>query len=142
MSPLIERANGLLGGGRLPRSHCHEDDTGDCQHAVAERGSRRNAASGSLKRAVDRSQSQPARPGLPNEPQTRFVRGEIDASAIRCLDGCESLLSQGGTLVDEEATMSRRVRKWVTAIMTAATTAVLVWLPTAAQAGIAASGID
>jgi hypothetical protein len=68
--------------------------------------------------------------------------GEIGASAVRSPDGCESLLSQGGTHLDEEATMSRRVRKWVTAIMTAAATVVLVWLPTAAQAGITASGLD
>jgi hypothetical protein len=38
--------------------------------------------------------------------------------------------------------MSRRVRKWVTAIMTATATVVLVWLPTAAQAGITMTGID
>ncbi len=38
--------------------------------------------------------------------------------------------------------MTRRTRKWITAIMTAVVTGVLVWLPTAAQAGIVATGID
>jgi hypothetical protein len=38
--------------------------------------------------------------------------------------------------------MNRHIRKWLIAAITAITTGVLVSLPTAAQAGITASGID
>jgi hypothetical protein len=39
--------------------------------------------------------------------------------------------------------MSRRIRRWLIAAITAiTTTGILVWLPIAAQAGITASGID
>jgi hypothetical protein len=38
--------------------------------------------------------------------------------------------------------MNRRIRKWLIAAMTAITTGILVWLPTAAQAGIVFNGID
>jgi hypothetical protein len=38
--------------------------------------------------------------------------------------------------------MTRRTRKWITAITAAVVTAVLVWLPTAAQAGISMTGVD
>jgi hypothetical protein len=38
--------------------------------------------------------------------------------------------------------MNRRIRKWLIAAITAVTTGFLVWLPTIAQAGITASGLD
>ena len=38
--------------------------------------------------------------------------------------------------------MNRRLRNWLLAAVTAVTTGVLVWLPTAAQAGITATGAD
>ncbi len=38
--------------------------------------------------------------------------------------------------------MNRRTRRWLTAVMTTVVTAVLVWLPTVAQAGITATGLD
>ena len=38
--------------------------------------------------------------------------------------------------------MTRRVRRWITVALTAAITGVLIWLPTAAQAGITATGLD
>ncbi len=38
--------------------------------------------------------------------------------------------------------MNRRVRNWLMAAVAAVTTGVLVWLPTAAQAGITATGVD
>jgi len=38
--------------------------------------------------------------------------------------------------------MTRRTRRWITVAISAAATAVLVWLPTAAQAGIVATGVD
>ena len=38
--------------------------------------------------------------------------------------------------------MTRRVRRWMTAILTVAMTALLVWMPTAAQAGITVTGVD
>jgi hypothetical protein len=38
--------------------------------------------------------------------------------------------------------MNRRIRKWLVATITAVTTGILVWLPTIAQAGITASGLD
>ena len=38
--------------------------------------------------------------------------------------------------------MNRRVRMWLVAATATVTTGILVWLPTAAQAGITASGID
>jgi hypothetical protein len=38
--------------------------------------------------------------------------------------------------------MTRRIRKWLVAAITAVTTGILVWLPTIAQAGITASGLD
>jgi hypothetical protein len=38
--------------------------------------------------------------------------------------------------------MNRRIRKWLVAAITAVTTGILVWLPTIAQAGITASGLD
>lgn len=53
-----------------------------------------------------------------------------------------NLCSAGGTQRDEEATMARRVRKWMTVFMTAVVTGVLVLLPTAAMAGIVVTGID
>jgi hypothetical protein len=74
-------------------------------------------------------------------PSSRVGR-EIDTPAVQYVSGCECLPSQGGTHLNEEAPMTRRTRKWITAIMAAVVTTVLVWLPTAAQAGIAASGID
>ena len=38
--------------------------------------------------------------------------------------------------------MNRRVRRWLITAITAITTGILIWLPTAAQAGIAFNGID
>jgi len=38
--------------------------------------------------------------------------------------------------------MTRRARTWLTAIVTAVVTGVLVWLPTAAQAGITFNFVD
>jgi hypothetical protein len=38
--------------------------------------------------------------------------------------------------------MNHRIRKWLVAAITAITTGILVWLPTVAQAGITASGVD
>ncbi len=38
--------------------------------------------------------------------------------------------------------MTRRARTWITAITAAVVTTVLVWLPTAAQAGITMTGVD
>ena len=38
--------------------------------------------------------------------------------------------------------MTRRTRRWITVAVSAAATAVLVWLPTAAQAGITVNVID
>jgi hypothetical protein len=38
--------------------------------------------------------------------------------------------------------MTRRVRRWLMAVLAVVTTAVLVWLPAVAQAGISARGID
>jgi hypothetical protein len=38
--------------------------------------------------------------------------------------------------------MNRRIRRWLLAAITAVTTGILVWLPTAAQAGISLNGID
>ena len=45
-------------------------------------------------------------------------------------------------MAEREMIMNRRIRKWLVAAITAITTGILVWLPIAAQAGIAASGID
>jgi hypothetical protein len=38
--------------------------------------------------------------------------------------------------------MTRRSRRWIMVATTAAVTGLLVWLPTAAQAGISLNGID
>jgi hypothetical protein len=38
--------------------------------------------------------------------------------------------------------MTRRTRRWITVAVSAAATAVLVWLPTAAQAGISFNTLD
>jgi hypothetical protein len=38
--------------------------------------------------------------------------------------------------------MTRRMRRWLLAAVTTIATGVLVWLPTIAQAGITASGLD
>ena len=38
--------------------------------------------------------------------------------------------------------MNRHIRKWLIAAITAITTGVLVWLATAAQAGLSFNGID
>jgi hypothetical protein len=38
--------------------------------------------------------------------------------------------------------MNRRIRRWLLAAVTTVTTGILVWLPTAAQAGVAFNGID
>jgi hypothetical protein len=38
--------------------------------------------------------------------------------------------------------VNRRIRRWLIAAIATVTTGILVSLPTAAQAGIAASGID
>jgi hypothetical protein len=38
--------------------------------------------------------------------------------------------------------MNRRIRKWLITAITAVTTGILIWLPTAAQAGIAFNAID
>lgn len=38
--------------------------------------------------------------------------------------------------------MTRRMRRWLLAALTVATTTVLLWLPAAAQAGITVRGID
>jgi hypothetical protein len=38
--------------------------------------------------------------------------------------------------------MSKRARRYLKVALTAVATTVLVWLPTAAQAGITASGLD
>jgi hypothetical protein len=38
--------------------------------------------------------------------------------------------------------MNRRIRRWLLAAITTVTTGILVWLPTAAQAGISLNGID
>jgi hypothetical protein len=38
--------------------------------------------------------------------------------------------------------MSRKAKRWITGIITAATTAVLILLPTAAQAGVVVTGVD
>jgi hypothetical protein len=36
----------------------------------------------------------------------------------------------------------RRIRRWLVVAITTITTGILIWLPTAAQAGITASGLD
>jgi hypothetical protein len=38
--------------------------------------------------------------------------------------------------------MNRRIRRWLVAAIATVTTGILIWLPTAAQAGITASGLD
>jgi hypothetical protein len=38
--------------------------------------------------------------------------------------------------------MNRRIRRWLLAAITAVTAGILVWLPTAAQAGISLNSID
>ena len=38
--------------------------------------------------------------------------------------------------------MNRRVRRWLVAAITTITTGIFVWMPTIAQAGITATGID
>jgi hypothetical protein len=38
--------------------------------------------------------------------------------------------------------MNHRIRKWLIAAITAVTTGILVWLPTAAQAGITFNALD
>jgi hypothetical protein len=38
--------------------------------------------------------------------------------------------------------MSGRTRRWLIAVLTAVSTAVLVWLHTVAQAGLTATGVD
>ena len=38
--------------------------------------------------------------------------------------------------------MNRRIRRWLVAAMTTVTTGILIWMPTIAQAGITATGID
>ena len=38
--------------------------------------------------------------------------------------------------------MTRRIRKWLIAAVTAVTTGIILWLPTIAQAGITATGAD
>ena len=38
--------------------------------------------------------------------------------------------------------MNRRIRRWLVAAITTVTTGILFWLPTIAQAGITATGID
>jgi hypothetical protein len=36
----------------------------------------------------------------------------------------------------------RRIRRWLVAAITTVTTGILIWLPTAAKAGITATGLD
>ena len=38
--------------------------------------------------------------------------------------------------------MDRRIRRWLVAAITTITTGILIWMPTIAQAGITASGLD
>ena len=38
--------------------------------------------------------------------------------------------------------MNRRIRSWLVAAITAITTGILIWMPTIAQAGITATGVD
>ena len=38
--------------------------------------------------------------------------------------------------------MNRRIRRWLLAAITTVTTGILVWLPTAAQAGLTFNGLD
>jgi hypothetical protein len=38
--------------------------------------------------------------------------------------------------------MNRHIRKWLIAAITTIATGILVWLPTAAQAGITFNGLD
>jgi hypothetical protein len=38
--------------------------------------------------------------------------------------------------------MSHRIRRWLLAAITTVTTGILVWLPTAAQAGLSFNGLD
>jgi hypothetical protein len=38
--------------------------------------------------------------------------------------------------------MNRRIRRWLVAAITTVTTGIPIWRPTAAQAGITASGLD
>ena len=38
--------------------------------------------------------------------------------------------------------MSKRARRWLKVVLIAVSTTVLVWLPTAAQAGLTATGVD
>jgi hypothetical protein len=38
--------------------------------------------------------------------------------------------------------MNRRIRRWLVAATTTVTTGILVWMPTIAQAGITATGLD
>ena len=38
--------------------------------------------------------------------------------------------------------MNRRIRKWLVAAITTVTTGIILWLPTAAQAGVTFNGID
>lgn len=50
--------------------------------------------------------------------------------------------NQGHRPTREVKIMTRRIRKWLIAAITAVTTGFLVWLPTIAQAGIVATGAD
>jgi hypothetical protein len=38
--------------------------------------------------------------------------------------------------------MNRPIRRWLVAAITAITTWILIWMPTIAQAGISARGVD
>jgi hypothetical protein len=38
--------------------------------------------------------------------------------------------------------MNRRIRRWLLAAITTVTAGILVWLPTAAQAGLTFNGLD
>ena len=38
--------------------------------------------------------------------------------------------------------MNRRTRRWLVVAVTTVTTGILIWMPTIAQAGITATGID
>jgi hypothetical protein len=55
---------------------------------------------------------------------------------------CNEYRATAFIVARKERIMSGRTRRWLIAVLTTVSTAVLVWLPTAAQAGLTATGID
>jgi hypothetical protein len=67
----------------------------------------------------------------------------LDSRGAHLLAICPSIRTEPMTsIVREVKIMTRRIRRYLLAAITAVTTGILVWLPTAAQAGVTFNAID